>query len=82
MKLMILPAALALALIAGASNPAHAKGCITGAVVGGAAGHMANHGVLGAAGGCAVGHHMASEKEKQAEQHQVEQKDIQRTPAQ
>ncbi len=38
MKLMILPAALALALVAGASSPAHAKGCITGALVGGAAG--------------------------------------------
>ncbi len=30
---------------------------------------------LGAAGGCAVGHHMASEKEKQAEQQQVSMQD-------
>jgi uncharacterized protein YcfJ len=46
-------------LILGAS-PADAKGCLKGAVVGGVAGHMAGHGVLGAAGGCAVGHHMAN----------------------
>ena len=42
-----------------ASAPAEAKGCLKGAAVGGLAGHMAGHGVLGAAGGCAVGHHMA-----------------------
>jgi len=47
-----------------------AKGCIKGAVVGGVAGHMAHHGVLGAAGGCVVGHPMAAEKQSQAEQHQ------------
>jgi uncharacterized protein YcfJ len=39
---------------------ADAKGCIKGAVVGGAAGHMAGHGKLGAAAGCAVGHHEAN----------------------
>lgn len=39
--------------------PAEAKGCIKGAVVGGVAGHMAGHGKLGAAAGCAVGHHEA-----------------------
>ncbi len=50
-------------LIAGAS-PADAKGCLKGAVVGGVAGHMAGHGVLGAAGGCAVGHHMANKTEQ------------------
>jgi hypothetical protein len=36
------------------ASPADAKGCIKGAVVDGLAGHMAGHGVLGAAGGCAV----------------------------
>lgn len=50
-------------LILGAS-PADAKGCLKGAVVGGVAGHMAGHGVLGAAGGCAVGHHMANKAER------------------
>ncbi len=57
---------MGLALVAG---QAEAKGCIKGAVVGGLAGHMAHHGVLGAVGGCAVGHHMAS-KQQQTEQPQ------------
>lgn len=47
--------------------PAHA-GCLTGAVVGGVAGHMVHHGLLGAAAGCAVGHHHA----KVAQQRQRE----------
>jgi hypothetical protein len=46
-------------------GPADANGCIKGAVVGGAAGHMAgHHGLLGAAAGCAVGHHEARKNEK------------------
>jgi hypothetical protein len=40
---------------------AHAAGCLKGAVAGGIAGHYA---VLGAIGGCVVGHHMASEAER------------------
>ena len=41
--------------------PAEAKGCIKGALVGGAAGHFAgHHGLLGAAAGCAIGHHEAN----------------------
>ena len=39
---------------------ANAKGCIKGAIVGGVAGHMAGHGKLGAAAGCAIGHHEAN----------------------
>ncbi|WP_354105150.1 hypothetical protein [Bradyrhizobium sp. LB14.3] len=39
---------------------ADAKGCIKGAIVGGVAGHMAGHGKLGAAAGCAIGHHEAN----------------------
>jgi len=50
-------------MIAGAS-PADARGCLKGAVVGGIAGHMAGHGVLGAAGGCAIGHHMAHKADR------------------
>jgi uncharacterized protein YcfJ len=42
------------------SSAAEAKGCIKGAIVGGVAGHMAGHGKLGAAAGCAVGHHEAN----------------------
>jgi hypothetical protein len=49
------------------ATAAEAKGCLEGAVVGGVAGHMAGHGVLGAAGGCAVGHHMANKREQERE---------------
>jgi hypothetical protein len=50
-----------LASTAGAAN----AGCLGGAVVGGVAGHVAgHHGLLGAAAGCAVGHHMAVMKKR------------------
>jgi uncharacterized protein YcfJ len=42
-----------------------AKGCIKGAVVGAVAGHMVGHGKLGAAAGCAVGHHEANKSDAQ-----------------
>lgn len=60
---------LALAFAAPAAN---ATGCIKGAVVGGAAGHFvgSGHGLLGAAAGCAVGHHMAK---KHAREQQMQQ---------
>jgi hypothetical protein len=63
MKAVLLPAALAVAVLglAFSSTPAPAKGCIKGAIVGGVAGHYAgHHGLLGAAGGCIVGHHMSN----------------------
>lgn len=48
------------------SQAAEAKGCLKGAAVGGAAGHVAGgHGLAGAAGGCLVGRHMANKKAKQ-----------------
>ena len=50
-----------------ALSPAYGKGCIKGAVVGGVAGHMAGHGKMGAAAGCAVGHHHAAKKAKAAQ---------------
>jgi hypothetical protein len=57
-------AAIAIALVA-ITAPAEAKGCIKGALVGGAAGHFAgHHGILGAAAGCAVGHHEANKPQK------------------
>jgi outer membrane lipoprotein SlyB len=40
-------------------------GCITGAIVGGVAGHMVGHGKVGAAAGCAVGHHKAAKDKQQ-----------------
>ncbi len=59
---------LALLLFSAAilSGPAHAAGCLKGAVVGGVAGHFAgHHGLLGAGAGCAIGHHQASKKAQQ-----------------
>lgn len=50
------------------SGPALAKGCLKGAAVGGVAGHVAgHHGMMGAAAGCAVGHHEAAKKAKAAD---------------
>ncbi len=58
------------AIAASASAPAHAKGCLKGAAVGGVAGHVAgHHGLLGAAAGCAVGHHEANKQKKQTSEH-------------
>lgn len=45
-------------------SPAEAKGCLKGAIVGGVVGHMAGHGKLGAAAGCAIGHHEASKQNR------------------
>ncbi|KXV03001.1 hypothetical protein CR51_19310 [Caballeronia megalochromosomata] len=52
-----------------ATGAAQAKGCVEGAAVGGVAGHVAGkHGTAGAVGGCAIGHHEASKKDKKAQQ--------------
>ena len=62
MNSLLLPMVAAICLVtAGLAAPtAQAKGCIKGALVGGVAGHFAHHGILGAAAGCAVGHHLAN----------------------
>jgi hypothetical protein len=69
MKLAVLGLAT-LALTMGtlvSAAPVEAKGCLKGALVGGVAGHYAgHHAILGALGGCVVGHHLANEKDKQA----------------
>lgn len=52
------------------AGTADAAGCIKGAIVGGVAGHMAGHGKMGAAAGCAIGHHHAAKKAKQNAQSQ------------
>ena len=47
-------------------SSAEAKGCIKGAIVGGVAGHYTvHHGLLGAAAGCAIGHHEAKKRERE-----------------
>jgi len=62
--LTALAASAACGLLILGTSPADAKGCLKGAAVGGVAGHMAGHGVMGAAGGCAVGHHMANKADR------------------
>jgi outer membrane lipoprotein SlyB len=64
---MVKPA-LVLALLATATSPALAAGCIKGAAVGGICGHFVGkgHAVAGAAVGCAVGHHRAKVAAKKA----------------
>ncbi len=60
-------AALALGALAISAAPAQAVGCLSGAAVGGVAGHVAgHHGLLGAAAGCAVGHHQAVRNRRDA----------------
>lgn len=59
----ILSAVCVAAIALVSPGTAEAKGCIKGAVVGGVAGHMAGHGKLGAAAGCAIGHHEANKGE-------------------
>lgn len=64
MKTFLSCAALALAMGL-ISAPTDAKGCLKGAAVGGVAGHVAgHHGFIGAAAGCAIGHHEAKKNEK------------------
>jgi hypothetical protein len=54
--------ALAMTLSLATASPALAKGCLKGAAVGGVGGHFVGkgHAVLGAAAGCAYGHHRAA----------------------
>ena len=64
MKIFLRCAAVALAMGL-MSAPADAKGCLKAAAVGGVAGHVAgHHGFIGAAAGCAIGHHEAKKNEK------------------
>jgi hypothetical protein len=65
MKTLVGCAAIVFAL---ACSPADAKGCLKGAVVGGAAGHLAHHGILGAAAGCLIGRHEASKRTRMQNQ--------------
>jgi hypothetical protein len=66
---LCLIAAGALAIFVAQPAPASAKGCLRGAFVGGVAGHYAgHHGLLGAAAGCAIGHHEAKKHERERDQ--------------
>ena len=66
MKWLAAGAVVALLSTAVLPGPAHAAGCLKGAVVGGAAGHFAgHHGLLGAGAGCVIGRHEANKKARQ-----------------
>ena len=68
MKSIIAFTGLAISILA-MSGPADAKGCLKGAIVGGAVGHYtAHHGLLGAAAGCLIGRHEAAKREREPEQ--------------
>jgi hypothetical protein len=57
----MLTSAVFAVLLAFNAAPAHAAGCLQGAAVGGAAGHlMGHHTLLGAGAGCLVGRHEAN----------------------
>lgn len=59
MRALLLSGLMALATLP-LAVPAHAIGCVSGAVLGGVGGHYAGrHGLLGAAAGCAIGHQTA-----------------------
>ena len=65
MKGLVIASALVLGAALIPAGPAHAKGCIKGALVGGTAGHfVGHHGLLGAAAGCAIGHHQAAKRDR------------------
>jgi hypothetical protein len=68
MKSIIAYSGVALLILA-ASGPADAKGCLKGAVVGGAVGHYtSHHGLIGAAAGCLIGRHEAAKHERERDQ--------------
>jgi hypothetical protein len=64
MKKLIACSTIIIASTFAFAGVAEAKGCIKGAIVGGIAGKMAGHGKIGAAAGCAIGHHRAAKKPK------------------
>jgi len=52
--------------LAAVAPAANAKGCVKGAAAGAVGGHLLHHhGVIGAAAGCAIGHHHAKVKAKE-----------------
>ena len=67
MKTVIAMAALVAAGSFAVPREAAAIGCLSGAAMGGVAGHYAgHHGLLGAAAGCAVGHHANTVQRRRA----------------
>jgi len=65
MKSILVAAAAMLTVVGLSSGPSQAAGCVKGAMVGGIAGHLVGHGLLGAGAGCAIGHHEAYRHDQQ-----------------
>jgi uncharacterized protein YcfJ len=60
LSMLLIPAAFAVGVAFNAA-PSKAAGCVSGAVMGGAAGHlMGHHTLLGAGAGCLIGRHEAN----------------------
>ena len=73
MRPRLILGALAIAAVAVSGAPsAHAIGCLSGGAAGALAGHMAHHGVLGAAGGCIAGHEYGKHQRQAAEERSSE----------
>ncbi len=67
LKTRLAATSILIACLAGASMSAQAAGCLKGAAVGGVGGHfLGHHAVAGAVVGCAVGHHAAAKRERDA----------------
>lgn len=65
-KTSLVAALLVTCMAAVAPGAANAKGCLKGAAAGAVGGHfLGHHGLVGAAAGCAVGHHHAKVKREQ-----------------
>jgi hypothetical protein len=65
MNIKMIAAGLAATMAISTAATGANAGCLGGAVVGGVGGHFAgHHTLLGAAAGCAVGHHMAVMKKR------------------
>ena len=84
MRALLLSGLMALATLP-LAVPAHAIGCVSGAVLGGVGGHYAGrHGLLGAAAGCAIGHQAAVRQNREraaareAERQQQQSADLER----
>jgi len=73
-KIRFLTAAAAFGMLGSLAHapPANAIGCVSGGLAGAAAGHLANHGVLGALGGCVAGHEANKYQKRRAAQAQAQ----------
>jgi hypothetical protein len=77
----VIGAAACILAVAFTPISANAKGCIKGAIIGGAAGHLAHHTLLGAAAGCVIGHHEAVKADKAQQEQQLQNQQPQTQPS-